>query len=250
MNTYLTEVLQHPQSIEIREGMLHIHDVEGPKKTGSVETRLEAMEQQVFKCQGMVERGLNVNHMMITKFTNKHKMDANDIGKHLSRLYDMVDQLQGQIYDLQSQNCEDKLFNESDDQSVLVYMLQHKCSPWRGKVFLENIYYFQGYWVEIVGRIGGFAARYEAMEWRAPAAALLRRRHAVSWEHEGYAHAREATLAGVGLTESGVNGWRRPFVTHFTGCQPCSGDRNRDYSGDSCERLGEHVELPGCPANS
>ncbi|KAE8773635.1 40S ribosomal protein S5-1 [Hordeum vulgare] len=89
------------------EGMLHIRDVEGPKKTGSVETRLEAMEQQVFKCQGMVERGLNANHMMITEFTNKHMIDANDIGKHLSRLYDRIDQLQAQIYDLQNQNCDD-----------------------------------------------------------------------------------------------------------------------------------------------
>ncbi|KAE8768490.1 40S ribosomal protein S5-1 [Hordeum vulgare] len=69
-----------------------------------METRLEAMEQQVFKCQGMVERGLNANHMMITEFTSNHKMDAIDIGKHLSRLYDRVDQLQGQIYDLQNQN--------------------------------------------------------------------------------------------------------------------------------------------------
>ncbi|KAE8796986.1 40S ribosomal protein S5-1 [Hordeum vulgare] len=86
------------------EGMLHICDVEGPKKTRSMETRLEAMEQQVFKCQGMVERGLNANHMMITEFTNKHMIDANDIGKHLSRLYDRINQLQAQIYDLQNQN--------------------------------------------------------------------------------------------------------------------------------------------------
>ncbi|KAE8805451.1 40S ribosomal protein S5-1 [Hordeum vulgare] len=90
----------------MREGMFHIRDVEGPKKTGSVETRLEAMEQQVFKCQGMVECGLNANHMMITEFTSKHRIDANDIGKHLSRLYDRIDQLQAQIYDLQNQNCE------------------------------------------------------------------------------------------------------------------------------------------------
>ncbi|KAE8812351.1 40S ribosomal protein S5-1 [Hordeum vulgare] len=89
----------------MRDGMLHIRDVEGPKKTGSVETRLEAMEQQVFKCQGIVERGLNANHMMIMEFTNKHRIDANDIGKHLSRLYDMIYQLQAQIYDLQNQNC-------------------------------------------------------------------------------------------------------------------------------------------------
>ncbi|KAE8770653.1 40S ribosomal protein S5-1 [Hordeum vulgare] len=105
INPYLAGVLQHPQSIEMREGMLHNRDVEGPKKTGSVEARLEAMEQQVFKCQGMVERGLNANHMMITEFTNKHKIDANDIGKHLSKLYDRIDHLQAQIYDLQNQNC-------------------------------------------------------------------------------------------------------------------------------------------------
>ena len=56
INPYLAEVQRHPQTIEMRDGLLHIRDVEGPKGTGSVETRLEAMEQQVFKCQGMVER--------------------------------------------------------------------------------------------------------------------------------------------------------------------------------------------------
>ncbi|KAE8768613.1 40S ribosomal protein S5-1 [Hordeum vulgare] len=88
----------------MREGVLHLRDVEGPKKTGSMEARLEAMEQQVFKCQGMVEHGLNANHMMITEFTNKHKIDANDIGKHLSKLCGRIDHLQAQIYDLQNQN--------------------------------------------------------------------------------------------------------------------------------------------------
>ncbi|KAE8804837.1 40S ribosomal protein S5-1 [Hordeum vulgare] len=89
----------------MHEGVFHIRDVEGPKKTGSMEARLEAMEQQVFKCQGMVEPRLNANHMMITEFTNKHKIDANDIGKNLSRLYDRIDHLQAQFYDLQNQNC-------------------------------------------------------------------------------------------------------------------------------------------------
>ena len=62
INPYLAKVLQHPQIIEMRDGLLHIHDVEGPKGTGSVESRLEAMEQQVFKCQGMVEHGINASH--------------------------------------------------------------------------------------------------------------------------------------------------------------------------------------------
>ena len=43
INPFLAEVLQHPQPIEMREGLLHIRDVEGPRRTESVETRLEAI---------------------------------------------------------------------------------------------------------------------------------------------------------------------------------------------------------------
>ena len=106
INPYLTEVLRHPQTIEMRDGLLHIRDVEGPRRTGRVETRLEAMEQQVFKCQGMVERGLNANHMMIAEFTNNHKLDANNIGETIFNLHEKIEHLQAQIYDLQNQNCE------------------------------------------------------------------------------------------------------------------------------------------------
>ena len=44
INPYLPEVLKHCQAIEMREGVLHIRDVQGPKRTGSVEARLEAVE--------------------------------------------------------------------------------------------------------------------------------------------------------------------------------------------------------------
>ncbi|KAE8803848.1 40S ribosomal protein S5-1 [Hordeum vulgare] len=101
----------------MREGMLHIRDVEWPKKTGSMEVRLEAMEQQVFKCPGMVERGINANHMMITEFTNKHKIHANDIGKHLSRLYVRIDHLQAHIYDVQNQNSFESYHRNGEGQS-------------------------------------------------------------------------------------------------------------------------------------
>ncbi|KAE8788871.1 40S ribosomal protein S5-1 [Hordeum vulgare] len=65
VNPYLREVMHHPQVIQMRDGVLHIRDVQGPKGTGSVEAMLEAMEQEVFRCKGMVERGLNANHIMI-----------------------------------------------------------------------------------------------------------------------------------------------------------------------------------------
>ena len=106
INPYLAEVLQHPQTIEMRDGLLHIHDVKGPRRIGSVETRLKAMEQQVFKCQGMVERGLNANQMMIAEFTNNHKLDAKNIRETIFKLHEKIEHLQAQIYDLQNQNCE------------------------------------------------------------------------------------------------------------------------------------------------
>ena len=106
INPYLAEVLQHPQTIEMREGVMHIRDVEGPRRTGSVETKLEAVEQQVFKCQGMVEHGLNANQTMIMDFTNNHKLEAKVIGETIFKLQEKIEHLQAQIYDLQNQNCE------------------------------------------------------------------------------------------------------------------------------------------------
>src|SRR3989337_1297137 len=106
INPYLSEVMKPPQAIEMREGVLHIRDVQGPKKTGSVESRLEAVEQEIFKCQGMVERGLSANHSMITEFTCDRKVDDRSMGDIIFKLNERIDYLQGQIYDLQNQNYE------------------------------------------------------------------------------------------------------------------------------------------------
>ena len=106
INPYLAEVLRHPQTIEMRDGLLHIHDVEGPKGIGSVESRLEAMEQQVFKCQGMVECGINASHKMLADFTNNYEPDAKNTEEAIFKLHEKIEHLQGQIYDLQNQNCE------------------------------------------------------------------------------------------------------------------------------------------------
>ena len=54
----------------------------------------------------MVECGLDANHIMITEFTNNHKLDAKDIGEAIFMLYEKIEHLQAQIYDLQNQNCE------------------------------------------------------------------------------------------------------------------------------------------------
>ncbi|XP_078430795.1 galactomannan galactosyltransferase 1-like [Wolffia australiana] len=123
----------------------------------------------------------------------------------------------------------DKVFPESDDQSALVYLLLRQGSRWGDKIYLESEYYFQGYWVEIVGKLKKAAERYAEMERRA---AGLRRRRAEKVA-EAYGAAREEILEAEGW-RAGLEGLRRPFVTHFTGCQPCSGRRNEGYSNEDC----------------
>ena len=106
INPNLAEVLRHPQTIEMCDGLLHIRDVDGSKGTGSVESRLETMEQQVFKCQGMVERGINATHKMLAEFTNNYEPDAKKTEEAIFKLHEKIEHLQAQIYDLQNQNCE------------------------------------------------------------------------------------------------------------------------------------------------
>ena len=115
------------------------------------------------------------------------------------------------------------------DQSALAYLLLTGRERWGSKTYLGVDFYFQGYFAEIVGKLGGVAARYEAAE-RA-AGPGVRRRHAER-EHLAYAAARNAAVRAAvpGPDDGGQSGWRRPFVTHFTGCNPCGGRRNPMYS--------------------
>ncbi|WMV17001.1 hypothetical protein MTR67_010386 [Solanum verrucosum] len=121
----------------------------------------------------------------------------------------------------------DKIFQESDDQSGLAYLLLKEKEKWGNKIYVEGGYYFEGYWVEIVGTYDNITDKYLAIE---KSEGRLRRRHAERVS-ESYASVWEEHLKEAGY---GRYSWRRPFITHFTGCQPCSGDHNQMYSGETC----------------
>ncbi|KAI4992003.1 hypothetical protein ZWY2020_040389 [Hordeum vulgare] len=103
INPYLREVVQHSEAIQMREGVLHIRDVQGPKGTGSVEARFEAMEREVFRCKGMVERGLNANHFMIADYIRDLKVDGKSMKDIVFSLNEQINFLHSQIHGLQSQ---------------------------------------------------------------------------------------------------------------------------------------------------
>ncbi|KAE9449599.1 hypothetical protein C3L33_18503, partial [Rhododendron williamsianum] len=128
---------------------------------------------------------------------------------------------------IQKATFPDKFFPESDDQSGLVYLLLKEKEKWGDKIYVEGEYYFEGYWLEIVGTLDNITEKYVGIEKEVP---RLRRRHAEKVS-EGYAEMMEPYLKEAGY---GRWSWRRPFITHFTGCQPCSGKHNKMYSGKSC----------------
>ncbi|KAE8693364.1 putative glycosyltransferase 7 [Hibiscus syriacus] len=127
---------------------------------------------------------------------------------------------------VQRSTFKDKLFPESDDQSALIYLL-YKEKDNITIIYLEGEFYFEGYWVEIIGGYENTTERYLEIERGVP---QLRRRHGEKVS-EQYGAFREGFLKEAG---NGRGSWRRPFITHFTGCQPCSGDHNQMYAGESC----------------
>lgn len=121
----------------------------------------------------------------------------------------------------------DKLYPESDDQSGLIYLLLKEKKKWGDKIYVEGEYYFEGYWLEIVGTFDNITEKYLGIE---KGVRALRRRHA-EIESGDFATVREEHIKDVGY---GKGSWRRPFITHFTGCQPCSGKHNDMYEGTTC----------------
>lgn len=128
---------------------------------------------------------------------------------------------------VQRSTFKDKIFPESDDQAALIYLLYTEKDKYYGNIYLEGEFYFEGYWLEIVPTYDNITGRYMEIERRVR---TLRRRHAEKVS-ESYAAQREQYLKEAG---NGRGSWRRPFITHFTGCQPCSGDHNQMYSGETC----------------
>ncbi|CAA0841069.1 Glycosyltransferase 6 [Striga hermonthica] len=120
-----------------------------------------------------------------------------------------------------SQTLKDRMFLGADDQSALVYLLLKGDKKWTNKIYVENQYNLHGYWLELVKKFDNIAEKYIEIEKRDK---MLRRRHA---EVTGEAKMRRNVVEGL-------DDLRRPFVTHFTGCQPCNGEHNVIYKEDSC----------------
>jgi hypothetical protein len=108
INLYMRELKMHMKELSLKDGELQIKDVQGPKGEGSLEARMEALEQEVFRYKKMAEREVELIHRINQELVTKYKKETTELWKDIFSLHETSNQLQAQLYDLQNQNCENE----------------------------------------------------------------------------------------------------------------------------------------------
>jgi predicted RNase H-like nuclease (RuvC/YqgF family) len=106
INPYMRELKMHLKELSLKDGELQIKDVQGPKGEGSLEARMEALEQEVFKYKKMAEREVEIIYRINQELVAKYKKETTELWKDVLSLQETTNQLQAQLYDLHNQNCE------------------------------------------------------------------------------------------------------------------------------------------------
>ncbi|KAK1632685.1 hypothetical protein QYE76_007000 [Lolium multiflorum] len=105
VNPYMNELKMHPKELLV-DGELQIKDVQGPKGEGSLEDRMEKLEQEVFNYKKMAEREVDIFHKIVSELIDGHKRETAKLWDDIFSLHDTTNKLQAQLYDVHNQNCE------------------------------------------------------------------------------------------------------------------------------------------------
>ncbi|KAK1647177.1 hypothetical protein QYE76_064982 [Lolium multiflorum] len=106
VNPYMNELKMHPKELLLVDGELQIKDVQGPKGEGSLEDRMEKLEQEVFSYKKMAEREVDIFHKIVSELIDGHKRETAKLWDDIFSLHDTTNKLQAQLYDVHNQNCE------------------------------------------------------------------------------------------------------------------------------------------------
>jgi hypothetical protein len=101
----MKELKMHPKGLLLEDGKVQIEDVRGPKGEGSLEARMEELEQEVFRYKKMVEREVDIIHKISAELMAEHKETAK-LWDDILSLHETTNKLQAQLYDVQNQNSE------------------------------------------------------------------------------------------------------------------------------------------------
>ncbi|KAK1696939.1 hypothetical protein QYE76_013636 [Lolium multiflorum] len=106
VNPYMNELKMHPKELLLVDGELQIKDVQGPKGEGSLEDKMEKLEQEVFNYKKMAEREVDIFHKIVSELIDGHKKETAKLWDDIFSLHDTTNKLQAQLYDVHNQNCE------------------------------------------------------------------------------------------------------------------------------------------------
>ena len=96
----------HPKELLLEGREVWIKEVQGPKGEGSLEDKMEALEQEVFRYKKMAEREVDVIHKISSELITKHGGEVAELREEIFSLLHTTNQLQAYLYDIQNQNCE------------------------------------------------------------------------------------------------------------------------------------------------
>jgi hypothetical protein len=75
----MRELKMLPKELSLNDGKLQIEDVQGPTGEGSLEARMEALEQEVFKYKKMAEHEVDIIHRRNQELITKHKKETAEL---------------------------------------------------------------------------------------------------------------------------------------------------------------------------
>jgi hypothetical protein len=140
INPYMRELKMNPKELSLKDGKLQIEDVQGPTGEGSLEARMEALEQEVFKYKKMAVREVDIIHRINQELITKHKKETVELWDDILSLHETTNKLQAQLYDLQNQNCEYEARFKQMSAAAGFRILETKSSfldgeplPWKSK---------------------------------------------------------------------------------------------------------------------
>ena len=106
INPYMRELKIHPKELLLEDGEVRIKEVRGPKCEGSLEDRMEALEQEIFRYKNMAEHEVDIIHKICSELIAEHQKETAELKDEVLSLHQTTNQLQAQLYDVQNQNCE------------------------------------------------------------------------------------------------------------------------------------------------
>jgi hypothetical protein len=96
----MRELKMHPKELLLKDGKVQIEDVRGPKGEGSLEARMEELEQEVFRYKKTAEREVGIIHRINKGLIAKHKKETVELWDDILSLHETTNKLQAQLYDV------------------------------------------------------------------------------------------------------------------------------------------------------